>query len=91
MVWAGQYSPFGEVTETVNNAVQQDLRFPGQLLDRETGLHYNYFRDYNPQTGRYTQSDPIGLEGGVNTFVYVDNNPVSNIDPDGLRFRPIYD
>lgn len=44
------------------------LRFTGQVFDADTGLHYNYFRDYDPWTGSYIQSDPIGLEGGVNTF-----------------------
>jgi len=67
VVWEGQYSPFGEVVETTAD-VQQDLRFPGQLLDRETGLHYNYFRDYDPGMGRYIESDPIGLADGSNTF-----------------------
>jgi RHS repeat-associated protein len=57
---------------------------PGQYYDQETGLHYNYFRYYNPQTGRYVTPDPIGLEGGINLFAYVENNPVNLIDPYGL-------
>lgn len=61
-----------------------NLRFPGQYFDKETGLHYNYFRDYNPSLGRYIQSDPIGLAGGVNPYIYVKNDPVNWIDPQGL-------
>ena len=62
-----------------------DLRFPGQRYDGATGLHYNYFRDYDPSTGRYVQSDPIGLRGGISTYGYVGGNPMIWIDPDGLQ------
>lgn len=62
-----------------------DMRFAGQRYDSATGLNYNYFRDYDPLTGRYVQSDPIGLRGGLSTYAYVSGNPVNRIDPFGLK------
>jgi RHS repeat-associated protein len=76
--------PFGETWSAAGPGTT-DLRFPGQLYDPETGLHYNYFRDYDPSTGRYMESDPIGLEGGINTYAYVEGNPVTHLDPYGLE------
>lgn len=67
------------------NLFEYNLRFPGQYRDKETGLSYNYFRTYDPETGKYLQSDPIGLLGDLNSYAYVENNPLSNIDPLGLR------
>lgn len=62
-----------------------DMRFPGQRYDAVSGLNYNYFRDYDPSTGRYAQSDPIGLGGGISTYGYVGGNPLGAIDPFGLQ------
>jgi RHS repeat-associated protein len=75
-------NPSGLGTFTCN------LRFPGQYFDRETNLHYNYFRDYDPALGRYIESDPVGLKGGNNTYTYV-HDPLSQIDPYGLMGRGI--
>jgi len=61
-----------------------DVRLPGQYFDHETGLHYNYYRTYDPSIGRYITSDPIGLDGGLNTYAYVNANPLNSIDPFGL-------
>jgi RHS repeat-associated protein len=60
------------------------LRYPGQYYQAETALSYNYFRDYDPATGRYIESDPIGLNGGINPYVYVGDDPVDAVDPLGL-------
>ncbi len=57
--------------------------FPGQYFDQETGLHYNYYRDYDPKMGRYVESDPIGLAAGTNPYTYVNGNPLSYRDPSG--------
>jgi RHS repeat-associated protein len=88
-VWKAKYTPFGlgTINEDVDNNginIQFNLRFAGQYYDQESGLHYNYHRYYDPETGRYITSDPIGLAGGINTYGYVGGNPVSRFDPYGL-------
>jgi RHS repeat-associated protein len=89
IVWRwDQADPFGTAMPNENpvgaGTFAYNLRFPGQVYDRESGLHYNYYRDYDPQTGRYVQSDPIGLEDGINTYGYVGANPLQMVDPLGL-------
>ena len=83
IAWKAVHTPFGEAVASIET-VENPFRFPGQYYDQETGLHYNYFRYYDPQTGRYITPDPIGLEGGINLFVYVGNNPPNQADPSGL-------
>jgi RHS repeat-associated protein len=82
-VWEGEYFAFGGV-KVETGSLEQRLRFAGQYYDQETGNYYNYFRDYDPTTGRYLQSDPIGLFGGRNTYAYSRQNPIHFIDPRGL-------
>ncbi len=83
VVWKADYDPFGKATVTTET-ITNNVRFPGQYFDGETGLHYNYFRYYDPGTGRYVTSDPIGLAGGLNSYGYVGGNPVIFVDPFGL-------
>ena len=87
IVWAANYEPFG-YAHVVVQTIEMPLRFPGQYFDKETGNHYNYFRDYDPKTGRYLTADPVGLRGGLHHYAYVDSDPLKYIDVHGLNRRP---
>jgi RHS repeat-associated protein len=91
IVWKWDYfgSTFGEDypdedPDGDGNSLTFNLRFPGQYYDEETGLNYNYFRDYEPGTGRYVESDPMGVRGGIDTYAYVRSNPLYSGDSFGL-------
>jgi RHS repeat-associated protein len=88
-MWSWYSDPFGTDLPNENPAAggtfKYNLRFPGQLYDSHAGLNQNYFRDYDPAIGRYVESDPIGLEGGANTYSYVDSIPTLLGDPAGLK------
>ncbi len=107
VVWRAMATPFGKTS--INDDVDSDgvsvefnIRQPGQYYDSESGLHYNYFRYYDPETGRYITSDPIGIDGlmnalggdftgqDMNLYAYVRNNPLKYIDPEGalIQFAP---
>jgi RHS repeat-associated protein len=83
VVWRWDPDTFGSVAPSITT-LSYNLRFPGQYFLPESGLHYNYFRMYDPQMGRYLESDPIGLQGGINTYAYANGNPISLSDPLGL-------
>jgi RHS repeat-associated protein len=84
IVWRwDQTDPFGLTPPSVTT-ITSNLRFPGQMYDQEDNLFYNYYRNYDPTLGRYIQSDPIGLIGGLNTYLYAAGNPVAYSDPRGL-------
>jgi len=85
VTWRAVSESFGKTIPHQQNQITMNLRFPGQYYDEETGTHYNYFRDYNPVTGRYIQKDPIGLEGGINWSAYAEGNPLIYFDNLGLK------
>ncbi len=84
VVWSWDSGAFGKEAPTGSATI--NLRFPGQYYDAETGLHYNWHRYYDPATGRYITSDPLGLAAGLNTYGYAKQNPLSFVDRDGLNF-----
>ncbi len=86
IAWKADARAFGK-TDVMVGQVENNLRFPGQYYDAETGLHYNRHRYYDPQTGRYTRVDPLGFEGGsVMLYGYASNNPMTLVDPEGEFF-----
>jgi RHS repeat-associated protein len=88
-VWTWDSGAFGKEAPTGTATI--NLRFPGQYYDSETTLHYNWNRYYNPATGRYISSDPIGLVAGLATYNYGRINPLLFVDPEGLTVQQIED
>jgi len=82
VLWQAQFSAFGKAHISVES-IENNLRFPGQYFDVETGLHQNYFRDYDAETGRYVQEDPLGMASSMNYYAYAYQNPLSYTDPTG--------
>jgi RHS repeat-associated protein len=82
--WKAAYQPFGVIRPVILN-LAQNLRLPGQYADQETGYYHNGFRTYAADLGRYLESDPIGLRGGLNTYIYVRANPLRGTDRFGLQ------
>ncbi|MGF6349825.1 RHS repeat-associated core domain-containing protein [Variovorax sp. W2I14] len=87
VVWSASYDAYGKATtQTTTNAataLTSYLRYPGQYWDAETGLHYNDRRYYDPDTGRYTARDPVGLGGGINPYAYAGASPNRFVDSTG--------
>ena len=84
IVWQWRSTPFGK-GEPIENGLTLNLRFPGQYFDDESKLHYNWWRYYQPDTGRYVTGDPTGLNGGTNVYIYAYSTPVIQIDFTGLK------
>ena len=86
--WQAHYDAFGRTDLSIEQ-IAQNHRFPGQYFDAESDLYYNWNRYYDSGIGRYVTSDPIGLEGGLNTYIYVAGNPLSKFDQNGKSWRTI--
>jgi RHS repeat-associated protein len=96
LIWQASYAPFGSTTQikaikvsnpknsSGNSSFTLNIRLPGQYFDAESGLHYNRQRYYDPSQGTYLSPDPLGNPDGPNAYAYVANNPITNVDPDGL-------
>ncbi|GHU06982.1 hypothetical protein FACS1894158_14670 [Betaproteobacteria bacterium] len=89
VIWSANYNAFGRASITTPRAtaeqpnITSNLRLPGQVEDSETGLHYNFNRYYDPEIGRYVTQDPVGIEGGINLYAYVNGGPLIYVDPTG--------
>ena len=89
IVWSATYTAFGQATMS-NELITNNLRFPGQYYDQETGWHYNWFRYYDHTFGRYLTFDPAGIRGGDNhPYLYAKGNPLIGLDPNGLKVECI--
>ncbi|MGZ0713712.1 RHS repeat-associated core domain-containing protein, partial [Pseudomonas palleroniana] len=87
IVWSAHYRAYGEIARLDVGKIDNPLRFQGQYFDAESGLHYNRYRYYNPDIGRYLTPDPVKLAGGINAYQYVPN-PTGWVDPLGLSTCP---
>jgi RHS repeat-associated protein len=85
--WSALIDPYGQVQVSPDSTLEMSLRFPGHYHDPETGLHYNRYRYYSPELGRYLQSDPAGVRGGINLYAYP-ADPLTAVDIDGLARKP---
>jgi RHS repeat-associated protein len=85
LVWRAEHTPFGGIYALTVGTITNNLRFPGQYYDGETGLAQNYFRDYKHNTGRYWEPDPLVLSRGPNLYPYVFNNPLFLFDVTGKQ------
>ncbi len=83
-VWQATYKPWGEV-QSISGTTTNNLRFPGQYFQIETGMHYNWHRNYDPVTGRYTQPDPLGFVDGPSVYAYGMNSPIKITDRTDLN------
>ncbi len=87
MVWQAEWDPWGGV-QSLSGALANNLRFPGQWFQIETGLHYNWHRHYDPSIGRYTQPDPLGFVDGPSVYAYARSSPLQGADRDGRYLVP---
>ena len=82
ITWRYDSDAFGRAA--ISGTAEVRLRLPGQIDYNLGGIYYNYHRDYDSNTGRYLQSDPVGLVAGLNTYEYALGNPLRFYDPSGL-------